>query len=711
MPTDAHSPAPQDQPLDAAGRAAMERAYDAADAGNAEAAMGLCETVLARLPHAFAPHYLLGTLLARRSRIEAARDHLGTAVALRPNSTVALFNLGLVLLEGHAFEEGLAVLRRAHAQDAGDPGIAAALVTAMAWAGEPEEAARLGAAALARWPGHLDLRVALAKAHDARRDQAAALAVLDEGLAANPAQPALLGRKARILMQQEALDAAAAAADAALAADPRAFDALLVRGSLASKAKRYTAAQEVLRSVLALKPNSLSARIESISARIHSCDWPNLDRLADEIEPWLGRGLSPVAMFEALMVFDDPALLQRIARTTIAAGARRPVEPAAPPPAAPAGERIRVGYLSSAFRNHASAANMGDMFRCHDRSRFEVIAFSTHPDDGSALRAQFRRDFDCFHDIEDLADEAAARFILDARLDVLVDRDGATGAGRVNLVKRRLAPVQVNFVGYPGTIGHAAWDYIVADPTIIPPESDRFYDEAVVRMPDCYVATSQRAVAAELPGRAACGLPDTGFVFCAFNDPKKITASYFDVWMRLLKAVAGAVVWIVDGGADATLNLRKAAAARGVDPARVVVAPRVPLDCHMARHAHADLFLDTGPFNGHTTGSDALFMGVPLITCIGSSFHARVAASLLKAHGLAELVTETLADYEALALALARDPARLAQLKARVRANQATHPLFATARYVRHLEAAFAHMIARQRAGLAPESFDVAKLV
>ena len=711
MTTDASSPALQDQPLDAMARAAMERAYDAADAGNAEAAIGLCEVVLARLPHAFAPHYLLGSLLARQSRIEQALDHLRIAVGLRPDATVALFNLGLVLLEGHAFEEGLAVLQRAHALDAGDPGIAAALVTAMAWAGDPEEAARFGAAALARWPGHLDLRVALAKAHDARRDDAATLAVLDAGLAATPGQPALLGRKARILMRQSAHEAAAAAADAALAADPRAFDALLVRGSLANKAKRYTAAQEVLRSVLALKPNSLSARTESITARIHCCDWPNLDRLAEEIEPWLGRGLSPVAMFDALMVFDDPALLQRIARTAMAAGAR-PEPVAQPPAAASAGrERIRVGYLSAAFRDHASAANMGDMFRCHDRSRFEIVAFSTHPDDGSALRAKFRRDFDRFHDIEDLADEALARFILDAGLDVLVDRDGATGSGRANVLKRRLAPVQVNFVGYPGTIGHAAWDYIVADPTLIPPESDRFYDEAVVRMPDCYVATSRRAVSAELPSRAACGLPDTSLVFCAFNDPKKITAAYFDVWMRLLRAVDGSVVWIIDGGTDTTLNLRKAAAARGVDPARVVVAPRVPLDRHMARHAHADLFLDTGPFNGHTTGSDALFMGVPLVTCIGRTFHARVAASLLRAHGLPELITETLADYEALALALARDPVRLAALKARVRANQASHPLFDTQRYVRHLEAAFAHMVARQRAGLAPESFDVLHLV
>ena len=350
---------------------------------------------------------------------------------------------------------------------------------------------------------------------------------------------------------------------------------------------------------------------------------------------------------------------------------------------------------------------MGDMFQRHDRSRFEIIAFSTHADDGSEERARLRRDFDQFHDVETLTDDAAARVIRAAHLDVLVDRDGATGSGRFTLVRHRLAPVQVGLIGFAGTMGHPAWDYIVADRTVIPAETERFFDEAVVRLPDCYVATSARATSFEAPGRAACGLPADGVVFCAFNDPKKITRAYFEVWMSLLTAVPGSVLWILDAGVDAIANLRKAAAERGVDPGRLVVAPRAPIDRHMARHVHADLFLDTGPFNGHTTGADALFMGVPIVTSIGRAFHARVAASLLRAHGLPELVTTSLADYHALALALARDPTRLSALKARTRANRATQPLFDTARYVKNLEAAFERMVARHGAGLAPEGFDV----
>ena len=360
--TIASSPARQEQKLpeqelDAAARGAMERAYDAADAGDDASAIRLCREVIARLPCAFAPHYLLGSLLARRNRIGEALAPLRMAVRLRPTATVALFNLGVALIDDHAFQEGAEVLQRAHALDPNDPGIATALITALVRTGRARDANSLGDEALARWPGQVDLRIAVTKARAMQRDHAAALGVIEDGLVRTPGHPALLGRKARILLAQDASAAAQAAADAALAIAPQTFDALIVRGVLANKAKAYTTAHDFLRRAIALKPNSLTAHTHSISARIHSCDWAGLDRLRDEIEPWLARGLTPIEMFDALMVFDDPGLLQRIARTAMAAEIETPPVPACP---AVAGDRrIRVGYLSSALSPPCLRADHG----------------------------------------------------------------------------------------------------------------------------------------------------------------------------------------------------------------------------------------------------------------------------------------------------------------------------------------------------------------
>jgi predicted O-linked N-acetylglucosamine transferase (SPINDLY family) len=299
----------------------------------------------------------------------------------------------------------------------------------------------------------------------------------------------------------------------------------------------------------------------------------------------------------------------------------------------------------------------------------------------------------------------------DRAIDIAVDLKGFTANNRAGIFAWRGAPLQVAYLGFPATMGASFIDYIIADPVVIPPHLESAYAEKVVRLPDSYqVNDRKRRIAEASPGRVEAGLPAKGFVFCSFNNSYKIRPAMFDVWMRLLRQVEGSVLWLLADNAAAAENLRRHAEASGVAADRLVFAPRLDLDAHLARHRLADLFLDTFPVNAHTTASDALWTGLPLVTLRGETFVSRVAASLLAAVGLPELITDSLADYEALALKLARTPALLAAIREKLQAGRATAPLFDTDRFRRHIESAYLTMYERHLSGAAPESFDVAAL-
>ena len=293
------------------------------------------------------------------------------------------------------------------------------------------------------------------------------------------------------------------------------------------------------------------------------------------------------------------------------------------------------------------------------------------------------------------------------QVDIVIDRSGYTLDARAELLAYRPAPIQVNYIGFPGTLGADFYDYVIADRIVLPFDQQAFYAEKIVHLPESYLVNSKRAIATQIPSRKEVGLPDEGFVFCSFNNNYKITPPVYDVWMRLLRAVEGSVLWLYQSNASAEANLRKEAAARDIDPGRLVFAGRVKLDEHLARHRLADLFLDTLPVNAHTTANDALWAGLPLVTCRGESFAGRVAASLLEAAGLRELVTNNLEDYEALALRLATDPSLLGEVRDRLKENHRTQPLFDPDRYRRHIEAAYTKMWEIWQCGDLPRSFAV----
>jgi predicted O-linked N-acetylglucosamine transferase (SPINDLY family) len=365
--------------------------------------------------------------------------------------------------------------------------------------------------------------------------------------------------------------------------------------------------------------------------------------------------------------------------------------------------KIRLGYLGGEFRDQATSILAVELFELHDKRRFQIVAFDNGWDDGTPLRRRMAAAFDEIVDIAALSDDAAARAIADRRIDVLVNLNGWFGLGRTGVFARRPAPLQVNYLGFPGTLGAPYLDAIVADADTIPAGEESAYVERVLRVPHSYQPNDRRrAIASSAPPRAELGLPADSIVFACFNNTYKITPDAFAAWMRILAAVDGSVLWLLADNDAATRNLQAAAAAHGVAPERLHFAPRIRLDEHLARHACADLFLDTLPYNAHTTASDALWAGLPLLSCRGTTFPGRVGASLLHALGLAdELLVDDAAAYEARAVALARDPARLARVRERLAQARTTAPLFDTPAYVTALEDLYAEALERS-ALLAP---------
>ena len=347
---------------------------------------------------------------------------------------------------------------------------------------------------------------------------------------------------------------------------------------------------------------------------------------------------------------------------------------------------------------------MTGVYESHDPNHFEIYALDNGWDDGGVLRPRMKKAFKEIIDISQMTDPAVVNLIEDLQIDILVNLNGYFGEGRQNVFAFHPAPIQVNYLGFPGTLGAEYMDYLIADPIVIPPTSRQYYVEKIAYLPNSYQANdSKRIISAREFTRAELGLPEVGFVYCCFNNNYKITPETFDSWMRILKAVEGSVLWLIQDNVPAEKNLKAEALKRGISPDRIIFAQRLPLPEHLARHKMADLFLDTLPYNAHTTASDALWAGVPVLTLLGNTFPGRVAASLLNAVGLPGLVSHTPQEYEQRAIELARDPLALKAIQERLVDNRLSKPLFDTALFTQDLEALYKKMVERYRANLVPD--------
>ena len=648
-----------------------------------------------------------GSALASLNRDEDALASLDAALALKPDYIEALANRGGALYGLKRPREALASLDRVLKLE---PDHIEALLNrgnALRDLGRYEDALASFNRVLGLDPGVVEALVSRGAVLGVMRRTDEALASHEHALGLRPDHPGALIGRGNALAELKRPEEAVASYDEALAQRPDFSEALLNRSAVLRELKRPEEAARSYARLLEIDPQYPYAEGYAFHSRLHACDWTSYAASAKRIEDAVGRGRRVDAPFSFLVLSDSIVAQRRCAQTWVEDNC-----PAASEPiwtgARYGNDRIRIAYLSADFQTHATAHLMAELFETHDRSRFEVFGVSFGPADPGGMRARLRRAFDRFIDASGSSDRQVAQMLAGLKIDIAIDLKGFTQGARPAIFAHRAAPVQVNYLGYPGTMGAQYIDYVIADRHVIPREQEPFYAEKVVRLPDTYQPNDRtRAIASRTPSREEAGLPPTGFVFCCFNNSFKIAPAVFDIWMRVLARVEGSVLWLLEDNATASRNLRREAQLRGISAERIVFAGRMNLADHLARHRSADLFVDTLPYNAHTTASDALWAGLPVLTCRGSTFVGRVAASLLHAVGLPELVTHSLAEYEALAFRLSTTPGMLDALRTRLARNRTTHPLFDTDRFRQHMEKAYVRMHQQSQEGGPPVGFDV----
>jgi protein O-GlcNAc transferase len=669
-------------------------------AGNADQAAQACRAILRENGKDAAALYLLALTAMQRQDCAEAERIFAKVTKIEPNSAEIWANRGNNLIAMGKPDRALDTFERALAIE---PMYLEALYNRaklLTDAGRLEEALASYDRCLAVMPQFADALHNRGTVLTNLRRYEEALASFDKCLAITPEAPDTLCIRGNLLASLGRLDEALASFDRCISAAPAFAPAWLDTGMLLVRMKRYEEAAKVFARALELDPRIRYALGNLIQTRWRICDWSDWHALKSRLLGCVQKNELATPPGVLFAVTDSPADQLRCAQAYIAAEFPS-ADPALWPPERHAHDRIRVAYLSANFLDHAVSRLIAGLFECHDRSAFEITAVSFVADSADAVQARIRRACDRYIDVSGRSDGEVAQVLRDLEVDIAVDLMGFTLDSRPAIFALRPAPVQVNYLGYAGTMGAPCMDYVIADPRVLPLSEASCWTEKIVHLPDSFMVTDGTAKVAETtPTRAEVGLPSDGFVFCAFNQHFKITPEVFDIWMRLLQRVDGSVLWLANGLQATVRNLRQEAERRGVAADRLVFAEHVARhEDHLARHRLADLFLDTLPYNAHTTACDALWTGVPVLTCRGSTFAGRVAASLLHAIGLDELVTASAAEYEALAVKIATTPALLVALKEKLAAHRGSHALFDTDRFRRNIEAAFITMHERRLRG------------
>ncbi len=635
-------------------------------------AVAEAERLTPQYPHAFLLWTILGAAAAQIGKTEQAIAGYTRACAINPGFADGHYNLGVLYQAQDRFEAAAACYRQTLSIEPDHADAHNSLGTVLQAQGELAQAAESHARALARNPGFAEAHYNLGIVFKAQGKLEEAAGCYRRSLSLRPDFAEAHTNLAVVLRDQGQLDAAIAS----------------------------------YRQALACKPDHALAEADMLYQQMHICDWREHHALEAACARLAAhKDAPPTGMLLAMV--DDAGMHLRFSRKWAAAKFRLPSQPLPTRPAERP-KRLRIGYFSADFYDHATLFLMAGLLREHDKARFEVYAYNY----GSAAPGEWgqraQQQVDRFVDVADQPARAIADLARSHALDIAIDLKGYTMQGRADLFQHRLAPVQISYLGYPGSMGADFIDYLVADPVVIPPDQRAHYSERVIALPHSYQPNDNaRPIAASTASRADFGLPESGFVLCCFNSPYKISPREFAIWMRVLGQIDGSVLWLLKTNTWCEANLRREAAARGIAPERLVFAEPMHHADHLARHRHADLFVDCFHVNAHTTASDALWAGLPVVTRAGRQFAARVSASLLSALGLPDLVTTSDAHYEALILALASDPAKLAAIRARLAANRLDHPLFDTRLYTRHFEAGLEAAYDRYFAGLPPEDIAV----
>jgi predicted O-linked N-acetylglucosamine transferase (SPINDLY family) len=681
--------------------------------GNLDEAARLFGEAVAADPDDATAHNMLGVVSIQRRDLTAANAHFRRAAELSPSDEAITCNYASLLVQTGQFAAAMDRLDRLQSPPAGAVALYLRIARALQGSGQEDRAAkcrrRLGDVPEI---GVQALQELTMLAIDAQ-DFDFAILIFERLLKLGDESAALYNNYGA------ALDGAGRTADAvealrrALSLDPALATAAIGLGPLLYRLGRHREAIEAFEAALSLQPENANLRMRLAHTRLAICDWTDWPETLAFLERSAASAASAGSISPFASVFwpiSNAARLQiatgyarRIANEAAALGRPTTVRPGgdAPPP-------LRIGYMSAGFANHATGHLMRGMFKRHDRDRFHITGFAISADDGSDYRRDIAAGCDAFHDLTGLSDRAALDALATAGLHILVDLAGYTQQSRPRLVATRPAPVQVNYLGFPGTLGTDYIDYIVTDRIVTPPSDAPFYAESLAYMPDCYLVNDDAQPIADHPdNRAEAGLPEDAIVFATFNSPRKIEPMIFGLWMRILEAVPDSVLWAYRPNAEVEERLRREAESNNIGADRLVFAPPLPKAQHLARLRLADLFLDTHYCCAHTTASDALWVGLPVLAFPFDSFAGRVSASLLRTIGRPDLIAKTAEDYVDRAVALARAPERLREIRGDLLAKRVSSPVFDTDRWVRNLERLFEEMWRIHAAGAPPRQIEI----
>ena len=688
---------------------AFERAFELHRDGKLAQALTAYEALLKRWPgHAEALHYS-GVLLYQTGRLDAAVTKIESSLKRAPGSADAWCNLALVYQAQGRLQPAIAALTEAVRHESCQPQIWNNLAAVLLTSGRAKEAETAVRHALQIDAANPASQFNLALCFEAQGRLEEALQQTEAMLRVFPEAIAPAGLKAQIEESLGRLDAASRTLATALARNGEQLAAAplyLQRANVEQRQGKFIEASSSLEQVLQLDPRSAAALSELLFLRKQLTDWHDLGALRARFRAGVAANQGQLSPF---CLLSDPSTR---AEQRLCAERWSSAHPVLPRPVrAPSNSILRVGYLSADFRQHATGVLAAGLFENHDRKRFSVIGYSTGADDGSAMRARLMAGFDRFVDARGWPARRLAAQIAADGVDILVDLNGHTYGAPTDAVALRPAPIQVNYLGYPGTMGAPFIDYLIGDPVVTPFAHAADYSETLVQLPACYQINDRKRSVAQAPPKGELGLPEEAFVFCSFNQTYKLNPETFDAWAQILAAVPRSVLWLL-GSNDPTVsrlvetNLRREAVARDIDASRLVFASRRPHAQYVGLHRHADLFLDTWPYNAHTTASDALWAGCPVLTWLGDTFAGRVAASLLTAVGLPELIAPDVRGYIALAIELATDSGALARYRRRLADTGRDSALFDTVATTRALEHAYMRMAEQTRSG-ARQSFRV----
>ncbi len=665
----------------------------AAQSNQLAAALELILKAVVANPNNAPAHCNLGNVYLNLGRYELAIESYSRAVSLKPNYEEAIYSRGLAHQRLAQFDEAINDYKKALEINPSHIGTLTNLGNVYQLQKNYDQAIESYGKAIA-----LNLEIAEPfnnrgnLFHEQRKFEES-LADFDRALAINPNYPEALSNRANSLFSLKQYDKALEGYNKAIELKPNYAEALHNRGNLYRELMHYELAMVDYDLARTIKPDYEYLKGVHFATKMNICDWSNLEPEWDDVCKDIALSKKTVAPFMVLPISDSIDLQRTVAELWVNEKYPAKILPEFKSKY-PEDQKIRIGYFSADFHEHATMYLMAELFELHDKNRFEIIGFSFGPDKQDSMRKRALAAFSQFYDVRDKTDREVAQLSRDLGVDIAVDLKGFTLDARTGIFAYRAAPIQINYLGYPGTMGARFIDYIIADRIIIPENLQYKYSEKVLYLPDTYQVNDRtRRIADTHYSRESLGLPSDGFIYCSFNANYKITPTVFDAWMGILKSVKGSVLWLFEDNERSASNLKKEAGKRGVDPSRIYFAKRASLSEHLARQQVADLFLDTWPCNAHTTTSDALWAGLPVLTFPGEGFASRVAASLVNAVGLAELVVESKGRYEELAIDLGMNREKLNSYKATLATNLDTSSLFNTAKFTVDLERLYISLV------------------